>query len=92
MKNFLIRMCAGLLLAASVDVHAQPAGTAVPVTVDNFKRAETDLYLGGFREGRVRLESSFTTANCRRSKTRPSYGPTATRSIHRRCSISMRGR
>jgi hypothetical protein len=48
MKNLLIRMCAGLLLAASVDVHAQPAGTAVPVTVDNFKRAETDLYLAGF--------------------------------------------
>ena len=48
MKNLLIRMCAGLLLAASVDVHAQPAGTAVPVTVDNFKRAETDMYLAGF--------------------------------------------
>ena len=33
-------------------VHAQPAGTAVPVTVDNFSRAETDMYLAGFvKEG-----------------------------------------
>ena len=56
MKYLLIQMCAGLLMAASVvNVHAQPAGTAVPVTVDNFKRAETDMYLAGFvKEGAFR--------------------------------------
>ena len=89
MKNLLIQMCAGLLLAASVvNVHAQPAGTAVPVTADNFRRAESDMYLAGFvKEGGF---GKFFPTVTYRSKTR-ACGPTATRSIRSRCSISMRG-
>src|SRR5215470_15395255 len=39
-------------LAAVIEVQAQsvsqsPAGDAVPVTADNFTRAESDMYLGG---------------------------------------------
>ncbi len=35
------------VLAAIGTAHAQPAGNTVPVTVDNFPRAESDLYFGG---------------------------------------------
>jgi hypothetical protein len=41
--------CAGALLAASVAVFSlaqEPSGKSVPVTVDNFIRADSDLYLG----------------------------------------------
>lgn len=35
------------LVAATAPAHAQqPSGAAVPVTVDNFTRAESDLYMG----------------------------------------------
>ncbi len=51
MKNLRIQLYAGLLLAAtntSAFAQAQPsaqspAGETIPVTVDNFKRAESDL-------------------------------------------------
>jgi hypothetical protein len=54
MKNMRIQICAGLLLvSANSAALAQPqpapqapAGSAVPVTVDNFNRAETDMYMG----------------------------------------------
>lgn len=51
MKNLRVHICAGLLLAAANNAAlAQvqpapqaPAGNAVPVTPDNFNRAETDM-------------------------------------------------
>jgi hypothetical protein len=51
MKNLCIQICAGLLLAAANNAalaQAQPApqapaGSTIPVTADNFNRAETDL-------------------------------------------------
>jgi len=54
MKNLRIEICAGLLLAAvnnAALAQAQTApqalaGSAVPVTVDNFRRAESDLVMG----------------------------------------------
>ncbi|MFM0077200.1 DUF1254 domain-containing protein [Paraburkholderia nemoris] len=51
MKNALITACvAGVVLAAvgtalSQTVAAQPSGATVPVTVDNFVRAESDMYV-----------------------------------------------
>ena len=67
---------------------AQP----VPVTADNFVRAETDMYFRAASSSRAASASSSTAASCRRSTTRPSSAATATRSIRRRCSISMPGR
>jgi hypothetical protein len=54
MKNLRIEICAALLLAAANHAalaQAQPApqvpaSSAVPVTVDNFNRAESDLVMG----------------------------------------------
>ena len=54
MKNLRVQICAGLLLAVvnnSALAQAQPAPqapavSAVPVTVDNFRRAESDLVMG----------------------------------------------
>jgi hypothetical protein len=53
MKNLRVYICAGLLLAASTSIElAQwqqaPAGNPIPVTVDNFIRAETDMYFAIF--------------------------------------------
>jgi hypothetical protein len=43
-----MRYALALALAAINGARAQaPAGNAVPVTVDNFTRAESDLYFGG---------------------------------------------
>jgi hypothetical protein len=49
MRYPLIRMGAGLLLSLNVGaVCAQPSsGSSIPVGVDNFPRAESDLYFGG---------------------------------------------
>jgi hypothetical protein len=54
MENLRVQICAGLLLvAASNAAPAQaqpapqtPAGDTIPVTVDNFRRAESDLVMG----------------------------------------------
>ena len=54
MKNLCVQICAGVLLAVTKNAalaQAQPApqataGNAIPVTVDNFIRAESDRYLG----------------------------------------------
>jgi hypothetical protein len=54
MKNLCVHICAGLLIAATNNAalaQAQPApqapaGSAVLVTVDNFRRAESDLVMG----------------------------------------------
>jgi len=52
--NIRVHICAGLLLAAANNaalsqaqpVPQAPASSAVPVTVDNFNRAETEMYKG----------------------------------------------
>jgi hypothetical protein len=52
MKHFVMQICAALLLAATnhtalaQPAPQAPAGNTVPVTVDNFNRAETDLIMG----------------------------------------------
>jgi hypothetical protein len=75
-----------------VGTRAQSSGgDAVPVTVDNFIRAESDLYLGNFVKDGA-LGKSCIVASPLRSTIRPSSGSTATRSIRRRCSISTPGR
>ena len=48
MKTKRMRYALALMLAAINGAQAQaPAGNAVSVTVDNFTRAESDLYFGG---------------------------------------------
>jgi hypothetical protein len=48
MRNFGIPICAVLSLAttSSVALAQPPSGTPVPVTVDNYIRAESDVYFG----------------------------------------------
>jgi len=56
MRNFHTEICAASLLAAtgSVALAQSPSGNAVPVTVDNYNRAQSDVYFdlnakrGGF--------------------------------------------
>ena len=50
MKVFVLPAYACLLLAAtnSVSFAQEPSGKAVPVTADNFNRAETDMYFAKF--------------------------------------------
>jgi len=67
MRNFRTQICVASLLAATSSVALAlalalaPSGTAVPVTVDNYNRAQSDAYfglsfkngaLGKFRHGR----------------------------------------
>jgi hypothetical protein len=48
MRNFRPQICAALLLAAtsSVALAQAPSSPAVPVTVDNYIRAQSDIYFG----------------------------------------------
>ena len=48
MRNFRAPICAASLLAATstVALAQLPSGTAVPVTVDNYIRAQSDVYFG----------------------------------------------
>src|SRR5499427_7180847 len=48
MKNFSAPICAASLFAAThpVALAQPPSGTAMPVTVDNYNRAQTDVYFG----------------------------------------------
>src|ERR1700756_2782944 len=48
MRNFHTKICAASLLAAtsSVALAQSPSGTGVPVTVDNYNRAQSDAYFG----------------------------------------------
>ena len=48
MRNSRTQICAALSLAAtsSVALAQGPSGTAVPVTVDNYVRAQSDVYFG----------------------------------------------
>ena len=91
MKNFVMQICGGLLLAmaSSVALAQTPTGDAVPVTADNFKRAETDMYFAMFAKQGGFGKFEIHTAICR-SKT-PACGRTATRFIRWPCSILMRG-
>ena len=46
MRNFLTEICAASLLAATSSVALAQSVTAVPVTVDNYNRAQSDVYFG----------------------------------------------
>jgi len=48
MRTFPTHIGAGLLLAttSSLALAQSPSATAIPVTVDNYNRAESDVYLG----------------------------------------------
>ena len=48
MKHFVLQICAGFLsaMASSVALAQAPTGDAIPVTADNFNRAESDLVNG----------------------------------------------
>jgi hypothetical protein len=48
MRNFRSEICAASLLAAtsSVALAQSPFGNAIPVTVDNYNRAQSDVYFG----------------------------------------------
>ena len=54
-RHFKIALIVALIFAASAyrgqaqPVPQAPAGNAVPVTADNFNRAETDMYFGNDR-------------------------------------------
>ncbi len=54
MKRIAFAICTSICLTASAQAQS-PSRNAIPVTVDNFKRAETDMYLAGFvKEGAFR--------------------------------------
>ncbi len=48
MRNFRPQICAALSLAAtsSLALAQAPSSSAVPVTVDNYIRAQSDIYFG----------------------------------------------
>ena len=46
MRDFLAEIFAASLLAATSSVALAQSGTAVPVTVDNYNRAQSDVYFG----------------------------------------------
>src|SRR6516165_3141095 len=46
MRNFLHEISAASLLAATSSVALAQSGTAIPVTVDNYNRAQSDVYFG----------------------------------------------
>ena len=49
MKPIFITLAISLAMTAAIHAQpaAQPPGSSIPVTVDNFIRAESDLYFGG---------------------------------------------
>ena len=50
----LLNSIAFITLTAVNVTHAQTPSTAIPVTVDNFNRAESDLYIGNLaKEGGI---------------------------------------
>jgi hypothetical protein len=83
---------AALMLATASLLHAQaPTGKAVPVTPDNFVRAETDMYFAQFAQ-----RGGFAKFNHARDlplgENTAGSGQTATRSTRWRCSTWMPGR
>ena len=67
---FLCALQGSLVWAGAALAQSPPANT-VPVTVDNFIRAESDLYFGGIVKDRARFGKFTTAANRRRSTIRP---------------------
>ena len=90
-----VAMVCALILTVSTQAASgqSSSGNAVPVTVDNFIRAESDLY---FSEVVLKERARFGKFKHRRELSpidnRRSSGSTATHFIRRRCSILMRGR
>jgi hypothetical protein len=79
-----------LVLAVAILWEAQAmAADTVPVTADNFVRAESDLYLGNIGKEYGFGEVGHTREPAPRS--RLSFASTETRSIPPACSISMPG-
>ena len=90
MKTKRMRYALALMLAAINGAQAQaPAGNAVPVTVDNFVRAESDLYFAGIVKEAAPSGNLSIAANRLRSTSKPSSVSIATRFIRRPSSISM---
>ena len=71
-----VAMVCALILTVSTQAASgqSSSGNAVPVTVENFIRAEFDMYLSAVALKGMVSENSSTTANCRRSTPRPSSG------------------
>ena len=88
MKVKLVIYASALALTAIYNARAQsPAGNAIPVTVDNFIRAESDTYAANIST--AALESLFTGVSLPPSTIKPSSGSIETRCTRRVCSISM---
>jgi hypothetical protein len=79
-----------IVALALVSSIASAQTKPIPVTADNFIRAETDWYFGMFAK-RGAFGSSFPIASCPRSTCRAS-APTATPFIRKPCGTSMPGR
>ena len=96
MKNLCVQICAGLLLTITTTALAQaqpapqpPAGTGIPVTADNFVRAETDKIFASIeKQGGFGKFLHFRDPVANRQPHRPAR-PTATRFIRWACSTSM---
>jgi hypothetical protein len=92
MKAKLINGTLAMALGAINGSQAQsPTGSPIPVTADNFVRAESDRYFGVV-EKEAALASSIIVARSCQSTSRRSCAPISIRSIRRRYSTSMRGR
>ena len=67
MRKFRTQIRAGLLLATTGSVAlAQPlSGTAIPVTVDNYNRAESDVYFGLHAKRAASANSCIVASRCR---------------------------
>ena len=72
-------------------VAQMPSGEPVPVTVENFIRAESDTYFAGSVKHR-NLGTISHTREVTPSTIRPPFGTTATRSIPAGSLISTPGR
>ena len=89
--NKALLVALALLCAATPGRAQSSSGNVMPVTADNFNRAETDLYFGRVIR-MVPSENLFTTASQHPSTTKPLSASIVIRSTPRRCSISMPGR
>jgi hypothetical protein len=70
----LIRSAIVVMLSAISSSQAQPAATPVPVTVDNFVPAETDLYFSEVALKEGGFGKSSIIANYLRLMPKPSFG------------------
>ena len=85
----MIRQWATGFCLVLAGIPAVAAEAPQPVTVDNFVRAESDLYMAGMVKDGGRSASLSTAASPLRSISKPSSASIGTRCIQRRCSISM---